>query len=1203
MQLTSRKFLRALTVMFVVGSITGLGVLPDALPVNSVLAAEHNNDARKYGRLPVMKLTDEQLRALPGGQQKLDRELHRQGQYSKRWHEIHELVGSQHISRRASQSLRERGLGPALLEKADTALRTAIRGNGIDTLEVLIIRIGFETNRDPHLTTIDPSGDFNLGTIDIPDTLLVDPPPHNKAFYEAHLSGLSEYYGYQSGGRLHIKGMVLPLGENDSYRLTDVADYGPGADGFWSMDGLESLVRDCMTLADAETQVDGSGINLADYDDSDPFKYIIFVHAGSDYQSDILQDSPNDIPTFFITLGEPQALSSINTETGLPGSLSECSIIPETTNQDGYPGSIAAAFYHEFGHALGLVDVYNTGTALPQVGIWDLMDSGTNLPVTMYRVNDEGENIIVSATGVLPPSLGAWNKWYLGWLKMDEIDGRTVDYRLPAVSVPRSQYTMYTNAGIGHFDLDLPQALKGGLSTREWFLIENRWVPPVEMGDYDIPYQGLSFETDEATGVVLYLAGYYRGSWVNSGLYDYFMPAGGVLVWQVNMDRIESELATNTINYYGDGLRLVEADGIQDIGVLDAYVLGWYGGWRDPFGEGNGFRNLFAEGAPATRCSDRSWSGLSVSDIRADSGRNDTIMRFSANLDPIRPGFPFEVAAVDSATAVNFGASTTGPRALDVSTATAFSLNSEPVLVFSDSQPENWDGQQFPASLFAIDGSGQERWTSAENDPVGLFHHLDAPLAGPPSILAGPFPPIQLVAGTVDGRVDLLDFSAAPDPVLVFSKAACDSLVNGPLPLVWAHNDSRLLCCAYPDSLVVLDLSGNHVGTGLQLVSPDYVDSGVFTFKGEGSVLPMATSDLAAIPMSDGWFLVQQAETTIYAEWQSYPRELEGDVTFSAVVPDPASNSVQYHLYDAHGALGSWLISDDNSVVAIDQLPVVNEALISDPAVADVDGDGRHDIILATSEQIMAFHPDGISVRGFPVKLYDLFPLADSTSITGPLVVADATGDGVNELFFNTSGGHLVGLDAVGQLLPYTPFRWGDRRESSLTVGPGSAGLSGRTLWLMSAGGYTGPPLDRQFTNGRISAYQWADASTSLGTSEWLGKGGGPFRRGPAGDATSLGSVAPIVAELDQILLYPNPLHDDILTVRFAPQGGQPAKFGVFNLQGELVIQQEFSVTGGVINEHSLDLTGISSGLYVCRLMFEGANGNETKVMTLAVER
>ena len=37
---------------------------------------------------------------------------------------------------------------------------------------------------------------------------------------------------------------VLPAGEEDSYKLSDIADYGPGVNGFWTLESLERLVRD-----------------------------------------------------------------------------------------------------------------------------------------------------------------------------------------------------------------------------------------------------------------------------------------------------------------------------------------------------------------------------------------------------------------------------------------------------------------------------------------------------------------------------------------------------------------------------------------------------------------------------------------------------------------------------------------------------------------------------------------------------------------------------------------------------------------------------------------------------------------------------------------------------------------------------------------------------------------------------------------------
>ena len=144
-------------------------------------------------------------------------------------------------------------------------------------------------------------------------------------------------------------------------------------------------------------------MDLSEYGDGQPFTYVIFVHAGADWQSDVNGDSPNDIPTFFVSLGEAEPLAG-------GGALSECSIIPETTSQDGWVGSIAAGLYHEFGHALGLADLYSTRWGITQVGFWSLMDWGTNVGANVGLPTPTPDNpdsfVVESVLGLLPPSLG-----------------------------------------------------------------------------------------------------------------------------------------------------------------------------------------------------------------------------------------------------------------------------------------------------------------------------------------------------------------------------------------------------------------------------------------------------------------------------------------------------------------------------------------------------------------------------------------------------------------------------------------------------------------------------------------------------------------------------------------------------------------------------------------------------------------------------
>jgi hypothetical protein len=229
--------------------------------------------------------------------------------------------------------------------------------------------------------------------------------------------------------------------------------------------------------------------------------------------------------------------------------------------------------------------------------------------------------------------------------------------------------------------------------------------------------------------------------------------------------------------------------------------------------------------------------------------------------------------------------------------------------------------------------------------------------------------------------------------------------------------------------------------------------------------------------------------------------------------------------------------------------------------------------------------------------------LPDSTRIAGPVVVCDATGDGTNELYCMTEQGHLLGLDSRGALLPRTPFRCADHDRISLTVGAGQV-QDERTLWVVSEGGRRGPPLERRFTNGRVVGYRLAGAgSANQRTSEWLGLNGGSRRQGPAGPAVSLVAPAAWRQDIDSVVLYPNPLHGDALTVRFYSHGDHDARLVIFNLEGEIVINQTIPVLPGQVNEHRVTLPTLASGLYVCQLERQTTQGMQHQATSLAVER
>ena len=277
-------------------------------------------------------------------------------------------------------------------------------------------------------------------------------------FVDMYFDRMAEYYETQSSGRYSVEGDVtewvkVPFNE---------ALYGRNYCGGIVCNTTKALVRDALavwvknrldagqTMAQIQSylrsfdewdryDLDGDG----NFDEPDGFiDHFQIVHAGGDeaagdptYGTDAiwshrwysnLQLHPSGLIAG-VNVGSNAGLvtSSLvpNNPTGVW--VGDYTIQPEN-------GGLGV-FAHEFGHDLGLPDLYdtsgNTGGAENSTAFWTLMSSGAN-------IGDGGPDGI----GDNPTDLGAWEKLQLGWLDFDVAEaGKASSHRLgPAEGTTRN---------------------------------------------------------------------------------------------------------------------------------------------------------------------------------------------------------------------------------------------------------------------------------------------------------------------------------------------------------------------------------------------------------------------------------------------------------------------------------------------------------------------------------------------------------------------------------------------------------------------------------------------------------------------------------------------------------------------------------------------------------------------------------------------
>ncbi len=1013
-----------------------------------------------------------------------------------------------------------------------------------DVLRICAIRVEFAHVPDPAGIT-GAGGRFDLR--DLRAEIPIDPPPHDRKYFSKHMEALAYYYDAMSYGSLKIEAEVFPLDNDSAYELPDIGDYNPeGGVYTWSLDGLELFFRDAIIVADQDPELD-----FRDFD------AVVIFHAGSDWQNDIYGDTPYDIPSFFISIGD-----SIAVEDGTHF-ITDASVVPETTSQDDFFNGINGVIAHEVGHQLGLPDLYDTYSGMSVIGYWDLMDFGSGVGVV---VEDERSGEAYYVSGILPASISAWSKVELGWAIPDTVVGEG-SFTLEAIELQ------------GEFPSR--EVLAVPINSYEYYLIENRQA---DLNGNDSAYV-LTDPSEDSTGVII---GPADGDQNLSYEFDFVLPGSGLLIWHVDAAWVDWLGPFDLINAFPErrGVALKEADGIPDLGDFNSFYF--LGGPDDPFRSGNNDR-MADDTYPNTRSNTGCHSHVVIDQI-GDSGLS---MELNVSYSWGRPGFPYALG--DS---MRFGV----PSLLvsDLDGDGKAEIRSALKRAYWDSVGVVWERSRIDA--YELDESG---------NPVTIPGWPKRPHGSHPT---------ELGAADFDGDgIDEVMFTDETGHLYAYTAGGSpyfnladwrgafyqvDGRVNG---IMVAYDlggdghdeaivatDSALYVCGGPRSSIMVDArleAGDDGGFSQPVVCDLFPDSAgaeiVYYRPGEIEVYSYASGRVIA----------------------NYPFSCDldpGHVYLAAADLDRAGDPA-YEIIVVGDNGWVWVVDSEGR-----ELPGwgrrVCSGVVTPPAIADANGDGYLEVILNDDEyQSWVVLRSGSPADGWPNSRYgcalpewdeEFYPADTTISVPSP-IASDIDGDGAIEVIQGTLFECITGWEPGGNRISGFPVTLGGGCSATAL---GDLDGDGR-LELVTGGG-----------DGSVYAFLHPD-ETDTSPAPWKTAYFDSSRNcvypiDNMPDAPLPGSRLLVKGSFHA---FPNPAGvaynreggGNQVSFRFETDTGGAVTIEIFDVTGTVVKTVRYDAASEVpkVTVPEVDISDLGSGLYVCRLSLAGNGARTSEFFKLAVKR
>jgi immune inhibitor A len=333
--------------------------------------------------------------------------------------------------------LRGKALDAKLNGKADGTVKEVARGQFVE-----LAREG----QDPVWTVLGEFSDMPHNTITAPDRAVNNSLLWESDFSSAYFNNLlysqekgvnsmANYYIEQSSNRYTVYGeateWVTVPGEAWSYDDDLTSPMGGNAVWYFLNDAIDGWYEMQIAAGKTPEQINDylKGYDVWDRYDYDldgnfnePDGYIDhaqFVHAGEGNEAGggILGDAAIWSHSWYAFSGLfGEAGPEINMAGGVQIGDSDIWVGKYTIQPEN--GGVGV-FTHEYGHDLGLPDLYDTNGGTNSTGFWTLMSSGSWL-------SDGTQDI-----GSKPGHLGAWEKFQLGWLNYQvAAAGKKAEFKL-----------------------------------------------------------------------------------------------------------------------------------------------------------------------------------------------------------------------------------------------------------------------------------------------------------------------------------------------------------------------------------------------------------------------------------------------------------------------------------------------------------------------------------------------------------------------------------------------------------------------------------------------------------------------------------------------------------------------------------------------------------------------------------------------------